>query len=474
MSKNIRSLSVLVLLFFMWGFITCLNDILIPYLKLVFDLSNFQSTLVQFAFFGAYFIGSVMYFLYSLKYGDPINKVGYKKGIQFGLLLAAIGCALFIPASILKVYSIFLMALFVLGLGLTALQISANPLVTLIGDPDTSSSRLNLAQGFNSFGTTIAPALGGYFIFEYFAEGGIITEENIRIPYLFLAAAFLVLMGIIYFSYIPSYTVENEREQASGFEVMKFKQLFFGVFSIFCYVGAEVAIGSLLINYMGLESVAGFDEMEATRYLVFYWGGAMIGRFLGAINISDLPVGKKLLYSLPTAFGAYLLVLLTSGLALDETWPYIIYLLLNFLLSFVIGNRADKILLVFSVINIVLIVLALNGVFGSFWPLLAIGLFNSIMWSNIFSLAIKGLGKYTSQGSSLLVMAILGGALIPPLQGLIADNFSFSLSFLAPAACYAYLAFYGMSYKKLYIPSATKNETMTPTISDEQMVGMDK
>ncbi|MDH5609203.1 MAG: MFS transporter, partial [Cyclobacteriaceae bacterium] len=174
-TNSSKPLAVLILLFFMWGFITCLNDILVPYLKNIFDLNIFQATLVQFAFFGAYFTGSLAYFLYSYFLGDPINQVGYKKGILFGLLLSAIGCLLFVPASILKMYGLFLFALFILGLGLTALQITANPLVTLIGNPHTASSRLNLAQAFNSFGTTIAPVLGGYFIFEYFAVNGTIT-----------------------------------------------------------------------------------------------------------------------------------------------------------------------------------------------------------------------------------------------------------------------------------------------------------
>jgi FHS family L-fucose permease-like MFS transporter len=463
-----KALPTLTILFFMWGFITCLNDILIPYLKDIFTLTTFKSTLVQFAFFGAYFIGALIYFIYSSRHGDPINKYGYKKGIVLGLLLSAIACAMFTLASIVQMYVVFLLSLFVLGFGFTALQIAANPLVTLLGDPKSASGRLNLTQAFNSFGTTIAPIIGGFLIFEYFSTDGEMTVENVRVPYLILAAIFVIVVFVIRMSAIPSLTIKEDFEKSSPWpeflNMMKFKQLKWGVGGIFCYVGAEVAIGSLMIDYLRMDEIAGMDKTLASKYLAFYWGGAMIGRFLGALNMSSLSPVKKLSFTAIVAFGSYLVVFTLTGLTFEETWPYLIYVLMNYIMSFVIGNKPERILAIFSALNVVMIIMALFGIGGVMWPLLAIGLFNSIMWSNIFSLAIKGLGDRTSKGSSLLVMAILGGALVPPLQGLIVDNIGFAISFLVPAACYVYLMTYGLIYKKLAV-DVIDSESTTSTVS---------
>lgn len=427
----------------MWGFITCLNDILIPYLRNVFTLTIFQATLVQFAFFGAYFLGSLVYFFFSVRFGDPINRIGYKNGLITGLVLAGIGCFLFYPAAFYLQYAFFLGALFCLGLGLTMLQIAANPYVALLGRAESASARLNLAQGFNSFGTTIAPVIGGYFIFEYFATDTASGEVAVKIPYLFLAGMFWLLAVIFVFVKLPRFS--NDAVIEKGAKVLGFSHLRLGIVAIFMYVGAEVAIGSLLINFMGLSGIAGLEESVASKFLAFYWGGAMIGRFMGAVMMNDsYSYRKRLSAMLAVAAVGYVLVSFIAGIDLAASLPYLAGLLLNYLVFLFFGARPHRVLTAFSLSAIVLLLaaVAFEGTV-SMWALLFIGLFNSIMWSNIFTLAIRGLGKYTSQGSSLLVMAILGGAIVPPVQGYLADRFGIQTSFLLPVICYLYLFYYG-------------------------------
>ena len=465
-----KPLIVVTGLFFMWGFITSMNDILIPYLKKVFELNYFEAMLVQFAFFGAYFIGSVVYFIISASKGDPIMKIGYKNGIIAGLLLSAVGLLLFYPAASMKIYGIFLAALFILGLGFTLLQIAANPYVARLGAPETASSRLNLSQAFNSFGTTIAPVIGGYFVFHYFIKWGkpfldshgeairlnsgeAVSAYGVQLPYLIFAAVFVIMAVIIKLTDLPSLNVEHELPKGSG--ALRYKQLVFGMIAIFMYVGAEVSIGSILINYMN-EKLA-IAEMQAKSFLAFYWGGAMIGRFLGAISMSEMKdVVKKysmmLGLSIVVFIVIYLVVWTESNFTfkLSSVLPFLIFIGIN-LLAFVFGKSLPaKTLKIFALINVILLVIALNTTGQvALWSLLSMGLFNSIMWSNIFTLAIDGLGKYTSQGSSLLVMMILGGAIIPLIQGATADKFGVQLSFIVPIVSYIYLAYYGWKgYKK--------------------------
>jgi len=431
------------LLFFMWGFITCMNDILIPHLKVLFSLSFLQSMLVQFAFFGAYFIGSLIYFLVSYYKGDPINKVGYKKGIIAGVLLSAVGCCLFYPAASLSIYAVFLGALFVLGLGFTILQITANAYVTLLGSEESASSRLNLTQAFNSFGTTIAPVLGGHLIFTLFLVDGKVTADSTRIPYLIFAGILVVLALVISRIKLPSFTSEESGERGLG--ALKFPQLKMGVFGIFCYVGAEVGIGSLLIGFMEQKDIMNLPEVISKNYLALYWGGAMIGRFLGAISLSSIGQAKKLIYMVLTAAAVYLLVFSIVDLTFAQTSFFIVFIILN-IIAFVIGKSAPaRTLVLFAGINIALLLISIFST-GSMalYPILGIGLFNSIMFSNIYTLAISGLGKYVSQGSSLLVMAILGGALLPLIQGGLADSQGIQHSFILPAACYLYILIFGL------------------------------
>jgi MFS transporter, FHS family, L-fucose permease len=444
--KYTSALIIITSLFFMWGFITVLNDILIPYLKAVFELTYFEAMLVQFAFFGAYFIGGLLYFIISVNFGDPINKIGYKNGIILGLGIAALGTALFFPAAQFVMYGFFLSALFVLGLGFAMLQIAANPYVAILGPEETSSARLNLSQGFNSFGTTIGPILGGFFIFEYFGGTDAHGASSVVVPYLVLTGALILLAFLIWSAKLPRFFNKDVIEKGAG--AWQYMHLRLGAIAIFVYVGAEVAIGSILINYLGLESIAGLSEAEASPYVAFYWGGAMIGRFLGAIALSKLENKIKVLSMIGTAIGAFFVVYgaiyLKNGIAFSHVAPFLIFVALN-LGAFVIGkSQAGRSLMVFALVPVVLLVTTiLTSGSVAMWAVLGIGIFNSIMWSNIFTLAIMGLGDQKSQGSSVLVMAIVGGAIIPPIQGAVADLSGIQFSFVVPIICYLYLAYYG-------------------------------
>ncbi|PRD48878.1 sugar MFS transporter [Sphingobacterium haloxyli] len=436
-------LVTLTLLFFMWGFITCMNDILIPHLKELFSLSYLMAMLVQFCFFGAYFIGSLVYFFISYFYSDPINKIGYKNGILLGLLISAVGCVLFYPAAEYVQYFLFLSAFFILGLGFTLLQIAANPFVALLGDERTASGRLNLVQGFNSLGTTIAPMVGGYMVFELFAEGESISGEETKKPYLVFAAIFILLFVLVKIVKLPVF--KNAQEETKGLGALKFPQLRMGALAIFCYVGAEVAIGSFLINFLNLPETIGVSEAVAKNYLALYWGGAMIGRFLAAISFNqNIPVVKKALYMFVVAFTVFLLIFGMVNLTFEQLWVFPVLILLNLLMFYIGKSIASRTLLLFATINVLLLILAVSmGGQAAVWMVLAIGLFNSVMWSNIFTLSISGLQEYTSQGSSLLVMAILGGAIVPLIQGAIADFYGLQISFLLPVLCYTFIAWFG-------------------------------
>ncbi len=444
-------LAILTSLFFMWGFITCMNDILIPTFKEMFQLSYFEAFLVQFAFFGAYFLGSLLYFFISITAGDPIQKFGYKNGIVAGLLISAVACMLFYPAAHYQVYGFFLGALFLLGIGFTLLQIAANPYVAILGPESTAPSRLNLAQAFNSFGTTIAPLIGGYFVFEFFADAaGKPTPAALQALYPIFAAIFVAVAIFFALIKLPHFEAESIEPGAGA---LKYRHLLFGMGAIFAYVGAEVAIGSTLINFFQLDNIMGLENKEGDVFLSFYWGGAMIGRFLGAIALSSEKQSvKKWLLMAAVSLAAFGLIYLAAytksqgALEFSQVVPFMFFLVLN-LVGFLIGrSMAGRTLAVFAGISIALLAVTVltNGPVA-FWSVIGIGLFNSIMWSNIFTLAIDRLGKYKSQGSSLLVMMILGGALIPPIQGLLADSpIGLHTSFVLPMICYAYILYFGL------------------------------
>lgn len=397
-------LCALTTLFFLWGFITCLNDILIPHLKNVFSLSYTQASLIQFCFFGAYFVVSV-------PAGKVVKKIGYKYGIVLGLVIASIGCLLFYPASSIRVYAMFLGALFVLASGITILQVAANPYVTVLGEPERAPSRLTLTQAFNSVGTTIAPYFGSVLILSVAAAGSVEiaqmtateleefkqTEASaVKVPYLILASALLIMAAILAALKLP--TIEHDEPQESGeatSSIFNFGQLTFGAIGIFLYVGAEVSIGSYLVNFLGEKHIAGFAEAEAAKYIAYYWGGAMVGRFIGAALMLKIRGGVLLAFN-----GVMVCILLLVTI-------------------FSSGDVA-------------------------MYSILLVGLFNSIMFPVIFSLGINQLGDRTSEGSGILCLAIVGGAIIPLLMGLLADNIGLQLSFWLPLVCYLYIAYYGL------------------------------
>lgn len=441
------SLITITVLFFMWGFITCMNDILIPYLKQLFKLKFFEAMLVQFCFFGAYFIGSLLYFIYSATMGDPIHLIGYKKGIIAGIMIAALGCFLFYPAATISSYPLFLSALFILGLGFTVLQITANAYVSLLGSQESASSRLNMTQAFNAFGTTIAPILGGHLIFELFSTAdGSFSALSTRIPYMAFGVVLMLVAIFISRVKLPDFHSEPGAEPVRGLVALKFPNLRYGMLTMFCYVGGEVAVGSFIISFLELPAIVGLPEAVAKNYLALYWGGAMMGRFLGSISLNTrIPTNRRFGYMLMTAIAVFGVIYAVVDLNFSQISFFLLFVALNFSAFFIGQSLPARTLMIFASVNILLILSAIvNNGSIAMYSILGIGIFNSIMFSNIYTLSISGLGKYTSQGSSLVVMAILGGALIPVLQGYIADEVGVQSSFLLPTCCYIVIALFGL------------------------------
>jgi MFS transporter, FHS family, L-fucose permease len=427
-------------LFFMWGFMTVWNDILIPRFKEAFALTYFQAMLVQFAFFGAYGIGALIYYVVSVTSGDPINRIGYKNGVVVGLSIAAFGSALFLPAAHWSSYPFFLIALFIVGLGFAMLQIAANPYIAILGPERTASSRLNLSQAFNSLGTTIGPAIGGWLILSLSTRGSAHGADSVKMPYLGLSVIFAVLALLFKFAHLPNFSNTDRIERGAG--ALKHPHAILGMGAIFMYVGGEVTVGSLIINFLGTQSLGGLSHEAASRFLSFYWGGLMIGRFMGAFALSDLRSTLKLAGIVGAPVVAFLLI----GAGVDwTTAAHYGVLLLVLLVAFLIGGRSPQRMT--STFGVIIILMLMTGMFTSGeiakWAVIGIGLFCSVMWSNIFSLAIEGLGSLKGQASSLLVMAILGGAFLPPVQGFLADRFTLQASFVVPVVAFAYVAYYG-------------------------------
>ena len=432
--------AIMTVLFFLWGFMTVFNDILIPRFKEAFTLTFFQAMLVQFAFFGAYFVGSLLYFLISALKGDPIAKIGYKNGVVLGLLTSAAGSALFWPAAAAASYPLFLVALFIVGLGFAMLQIAANPYVTILGPERTASSRLNLAQGFNSVGTTAGPLIGGYLIFQYFNRAGVHGADSVKVPYLAFCVVFVILAAVFFFIHLP-HVGEGKIDRGAG--ALRFPHVVLGVIAIFMYVGGEVSVGSSIINFLGQPGVAGLSAVEASKYVALFWGGMLIGRFMGAVQLSEMKAANKQLLL------AAILISASVVLGFWRGWEilrhYLPLLGLCWLLFQFGKANAGRTLTIFSATIVVLLAAAVvAGGKIAMWCVVGVGLFTSIGWSNTFSLALEGTGIYKSQVSSLLVMAILGGAILPPVQGHIADLGGLQISYLVPLVAYAYVGFYGL------------------------------
>ncbi len=464
------ALVVLTSLFFMWGFITCLNDILIPHLKAIFDLTYTQVMFVQFTFFTAYAI-------VSLPSGMLVEKIGYKSGIVLGLLTAAVGTSLFYPAAGYRSFEIFLAGFFVLAAGITLLQVAANPYVAILGSSQTASSRLNLSQAFNALGTTVAPVFGSILILSLAVKGAdelaklSMTDQEayklaeasaVQNPYLMLTGM-LVLAAIVIALFklpkIESATQESGVVDAGSYEhhhksAWGYRHLVLGAVALFVYVGGEVSIGSFLVNYF--KELMGMAEAEAGTYVSLYWGGAMIGRFFGSITLSGMTDTKK--KNMYTAFVFILALVIalyitkeyqnlaTLSLAgFNKTLIFLALVALNFG-AFNLGRQKPGrtlTILAFCAATLVIISMLTDGSVAM-WSILCVGLFNSIMFPTIFTLAIAGLGKHTGQGSGILCTAIVGGAIIPVIQGMFADSIGIHHAFILPVLCYMYIAYYGI------------------------------
>jgi FHS family L-fucose permease-like MFS transporter len=391
--KYPAALAMVTVLFFFWGFVTVLNDILVPHLKSVFDLTYTKVMLIQFAFFAAYFI-------FSIPSAKVIDAIGYKKTMVVGLLTMGLGAFLFVPAASALSYPLFLCALMVLAAGITALQVAANPYVAVLGPPETASSRLNLTQAFNSLGTTIGPWVGGLLILGTVGAGAAVSKmqqaSSVKVPYMIIGTAlivFAVLIGLFKLPTIPS--VERHKDGRDDGSMWKYKHLILGCVAIFTYVGAEVAIGSFLINYFNQPEIGNLPEVEGAKLVAYYWGGAMVGRFIGSAILQKVKTGT------------------------------------------VLGIAA------FCSCTLVLVSMLTTGHIAM-WSIILVGFFNSIMFPSIFTLGIAKLGPRTGDGSGLLIMAIVGGAIIPVVQGAIADRFGVHHAFVLPVLCYLYIAYYAL------------------------------
>jgi len=407
------ALAMVTTLFFFWGFVTVLNDILVPHLKSIFDLNYTKVMLIQFAFFSAYFI-------FSIPSAKVIDTIGYKKTMVAGLVTMGVGAFLFIPAASAPSFALFLGALMVLAAGITALQVAANAYVSVLGPPETASSRLNLTQAFNSLGTTIGPYLGGLFILNANASSSetmqkmsadalqayrIHEASSVKLPYTIIGIAliaFAVLIGM--FKLPPMPEAERHGQHGPGTSILKYTHLVLGMIGIFVYVGAEVSIGSFLINYLSQPEIGNMSEMMAAKYVAYYWGGAMVGRFVGSALLQKIKTGTLLgIFGLVAAMLVCTTMLATGAVAM--------------------------------------------------WSVILVGFFNSIMFPSIFTLGIAKLGPLTGDGSGLMIMAIVGGAILPVVQGAIADRVGIHHAFILPVICYLYIVYYAFRGSRPVVPA---------------------
>jgi MFS transporter, FHS family, L-fucose permease len=446
-----RPLLVLISVFFFWGFVAASNTILIPVFKKHFSLLQWQSQLVDSAFYIAYTVGALIYFLLSSFRGDPLNRFGYKNGLVAGLLISAIGAFGFWPAARLESFPLMLTSLFVVALGFALQQIVANPYVIALGKPDTGSHRVNLAGGINSFGTTIGPLILGYAIFGSVSGTGEITDfSTVGTPYLWLGFSFIAFAALVFFSTLPAIKKEEKAQTEMG--AFRFPQVWLGMAAIFVYVGVEVSIQSNLPELMTRTEILGLPAEKTVHFISLYWGCLMIGRWTGALEVFDLsPTTKNMLKVMVPllAFAVILGVNFIKGSPLSDLinfLPWLGILIIGFFLS---KLKPVRTMILFSLMaGVMMMIGILTEGKPALYSFISCGLFCSVMWPCIFSLSIAGLGKYTNQASSLLIMMIMGGAFIPPLQGWIADVAGIKISYLIPLAGFAYLALFGILVKK--------------------------
>lgn len=388
-------MALMVSLYFGIGFITALNDILIPHFKDLFHLTNVKALMVQLCFFGAYFV-------MSLPSGSIVGKIGYKRGIVVALTVMGIGLLLFLPASVIIFYPLFLFALFVVGSGLALLQVAINPYVGALGAPDTAASRLNLCGFLNSFATTIAPKIGAAFIFIAAGASAAELARSVRMPYLILAVCAFAMAVLTAFVDLPKLLEGGSGNRDSSYrDALRFSHLRLGALAIFFYVGAEVAIGSVMINFLGQPSMGGLSHEAAAKYVSLYWGGAMCGRLIGFFVMQKIRARSALVF-------------------------------------------------VSSIASLLVVTGILSHGHVAMWAIVACGLFNSVMWPCIFPMSVEGLGRFTSHGSGILIMMVVGGAIVPEIQGLLADKFGYQPSFAIVLLCYLYILFFALrGYRNL-------------------------
>ena len=538
-NQNNSALFTLITVFFFWGFFGASNGVFIPFCKTYFQIDQFQAQLVEFAFYGAYFIGALILFVWSsYSKKDILNNWGYKKGIIYGLIISIFGALIMYPSvngaeqGDTQVFYYVLIALFIIGLGFSLQQTAANPFAVSLGDPSTGSNRLNLAGGVNSFGTAIGPILIAFVLFGSASEVNwdVIELSSVQGLYIAVAIAFLLVAGFFYlskklpdakndepfesaskaktmlivmtlimtlcfgwifYSYTPAFensSIEDleitrlvltlvclisvfalvfranssASKNSEGWGALKYPQLAWGMLAIFTYVGVEVTIqsnlGELLkadigegINAIGLPVL---DEAQSAKYIALYWGGLMIGRWTGSIGAFDISESLKkiLLFITPfIAFGVVIAVnAFSNPLTFSEIGIFSLLIVIQIIGFYLAKDNALKIMAIFSLLGVIAMLI---GIFGSgeiaLFAFLTGGLFCSIMWPCIFSLSITGLGKYTSQGSSFLVMMILGGAIIPPLQGKLADIFGMITSYWVAVLCFVFLLIYSITTKQI-------------------------
>jgi FHS family L-fucose permease-like MFS transporter len=440
----------LAIVFFFWGFVAASNDILIPVFKKAFDLSQGESQLVSLAFYIAYTVGSIIYMLVSvLIKEDLVNKIGYKNGLSLGLGISALGTLLFYPAANTHSFPLMLTGLFIVALGFSLQQTVANPLAIALGPISTGSQRLTMAGGINNLGTTIGPLIVSFAIFGTNANGTTsMSIESVKIPYLILGLAFLTVAILLKFSSLPDKPklideMENEGKPTKK-TALHYSQLVLGMIAIFLYVGVEVSTASNLPAYM--ETNLGFSLQDIAPYISLYWASLMIGRWTGAVEAftNDMSLQKILRFIAPyLAFGVFLAV---NAIAKHDLTPFYVYgLVILVLIAADIASKGNpaRMLLIFSTLGIIALLIGMTtSGMVSVYAITSVGLFCSTLWPCIFTLAVSGLGKHTSQGSSFLIMMIMGGGIVSWFQGFVSESIGIQNSYIVGVLCFAYLVFY--------------------------------
>lgn len=465
MQKLQSSFVALISVFFFWGFVAASNGILIPLFKEKFTLTQFQSQLVDLAFYAAYAVGSINYFFISRAYGDPINKIGYKKALILGLLISSFGSLFFIPAASLNSYPLLLCALFIIGLGFALQQIVANPFVINFGAKETGAQRLNLAGGINSFGTTIGPVILSYALFGNISSPSAADSslEAVKTPALILFSLFILCASILWFSKLPAITNTEKLDKDLG--ALKYPQLTLGMIAIFIYVGVEVTIQSNMAPLLAMPEIKGIDHTKISHFISLYWGSLMIGRWTGALSVFNFGKITKIIMQFITpliAFAVIYAVNYLRGSQVEDYLFYIPYVILASIIFILIGDNPARGLMILSLMACLMMIIGILSTGNlALYSFISGGLFCSVMWPCIFALAINGLAKYTNQGSSLLVMMILGGAIIPPFQGFLVDKLNPQLSYVVTVFCFAYLAWYAFKVNSIFKKQGIELESNT-------------